>query len=223
MKNYVIIILLLTASQVFSQTNTQQIIQNLKDGALLVRLTTKLNTINAVKDKNPELAERIKQKQQAANLEIINAFTKSFSHCPVYYFYSENSPMIKKKEFKGVLMDSNMNELIEIPNLDNNYLIASFSYTKSDTITYYMNDYLGRNSETLNLERKEQRGHTGMSTGVDALVLFSPELIALQAPYPHYKRTFEHLPIINRSRANTVEGLQLKIEKYLHKVSLRNK
>jgi len=215
MKIYLIILLLFVSPTIFSQSTTEQIFRNLHNGAILVRLSTKSNTINAVKKKDSLLAKRIQKEQANRNKDIINAFTNNFTLCPVYYFYSEDSKKIRDKEFAGVLYDANMNLLTQIPKLDANYLIATFSYTKVDTTTYYTVSYLSTNPDTRMIEWKEQRGNSSIEGGVDALVLFSPELIALQKPYPHYVRTFERLLFLERSRAQTVEIMQYKIMKYL--------
>lgn len=66
----------------------------LKNGALLVRMQTKENSIKALRDGgNLEQANQVETKQQAFNKEVIAAFRSEFKFCPVYFFpshYSEN-------------------------------------------------------------------------------------------------------------------------------------
>ncbi len=228
MKHIIILILTILNLSITAQIRMDTIFSNLKSGAILVRLQTKSNTINALKDKKPEMADYIKKKQEFINLGIINAF-RGFSYCEVYYFYSYDSKAIKEKRFAGSLMDENLQHITEIPKLTNNYLIAEFGETNEDTAKIKLhklssydfysppNSRLERNDETGNIEyNNTYYSSTGMEGGVDALVLLSPEFVQIQNPYPHYVRTFERLPFIARSYARTVELLQYKIEKYLN-------
>ncbi len=166
--------------------------KNLETGALLVRLKTNEKTILALEKKNKQMAEIIRQKTQTDNNEIVKAFNE-FKYCKVYFFYSNNSIHIKKGNFDGVLLDSSLTPVNPTPKLDNNYFIAEFSYTRPDT-TVLTNGY-----------------STSMESGVDALILMSPQFVQLQAPYPHYVRTYERLPIIKRSRKKTVMRLESKL------------
>ena len=62
-------------------------INQLKDGALLVRLKTKKNTISALrKIGKSKLADEIEKKQSEYNLNIITAFKTNFDFCPTYFF-----------------------------------------------------------------------------------------------------------------------------------------
>ena len=130
----------------------------------------------------------------------------------------------------GLLMggvDFANKEFIDTINLSDNYLIAEFGETNEDTTKIKLRktksyDFYGHPNERL--ERNDETGYieyvdyyyssTGMEGGVDALVLLSPEFIQIQRPYPHYVRTFERLPFINRSYEETVLRLQHKIVKY---------
>ena len=59
-------------------------INQLKNGALIVRLKTIKNTIAALKkNENFEQALNIELKQKEFNLSIISAFRRNFNFCPI--------------------------------------------------------------------------------------------------------------------------------------------
>ena len=177
-------------------------------------------------DSNIKLLNKIVAEREYKHKIIIESFSNNFSFCPVYYFYSNDSREIKNKNFKGHIFNANK-EFIDTINLSDNYLIAEFGETNEDTAKIKLRktksyDFYGHPNERL--ERNDETGYieyvdyyyssTGMEGGVDALVLLSPEFIQIQRPYPHYVRTFERLPFINRSYEETVLRLQHKIVKY---------
>lgn len=218
MRNLFTALLIIVSSSIFSQNNTEQLFKNLHNGAILVRLTSNSNTLKALKGKDDVLAAKIVKQRDEKNREIIDAFASQLTLCPVYYFYSDDTKAIVEKNFEGVLLDSDLNRVNEFPALNSNYLVASFSGThENKEIEEYENvRYSDRNSEgKLYVDDVKVQQSTDMEGGVDALVLYSPEIVELQSPYPHYVRTFERLPFIKRSKEKTVERLQYKIEKYL--------
>ncbi|MBI9067203.1 MAG: hypothetical protein JEZ09_07920 [Salinivirgaceae bacterium] len=204
----------------FSQTDPNEIFRNLKEGAILVRLRTNENVLKAVKGKN-KLEEKVKRHILIQNQGIIDAFSLKFTYCKVFYFYSNATGKIKDKEFAEVLYDKNLNKVVEIPKLDNNYLISTFQGTKIDTMDYWMwyeyrHQYYENNGQYSDTSGLSTYYGSPSMHSIDALILYSPDLIPLQDPYPHYVRTFERIPFIKRSRERSVELLQYKIEKYIN-------
>lgn len=101
----------------FSQAPENEItpeehIQQLHSGTLLVRLKTKQNAILLLEARGmKEDADLIWQEQRKKNEEIVKAFTFIFDFCPVYFFYDENSGLVKDGQYEGVLMNANFDTL----------------------------------------------------------------------------------------------------------------
>jgi hypothetical protein len=104
----------------------------LRKGALLVRLNTA--------DKQLELLEKmglddkyveVESEQQKQNESITSAFSTLMKFTEkVYYFYSDNTPLVVNGEFKGVLMDKDL-KLISLDKFDEFFLIADFNRTEN--------------------------------------------------------------------------------------------
>ena len=73
------------ASNAKAKIVAKQQINDLHNGALLVRLKTGQNTIDTDKIRQTDLQKK-KQKINEENLRIINAFKSEFNFCPVYFF-----------------------------------------------------------------------------------------------------------------------------------------
>ena len=88
--------------KLIKQTARQQINQ-LKEGAILVRLMTKKNSILALRySGREEQADRIECEQIEFNKRVICAFKKNFSFCKVYFFFNDNSLIVKDKKFNNI-------------------------------------------------------------------------------------------------------------------------
>jgi hypothetical protein len=105
-------------------------IKTLKTGALLIRLKTSENIINGLIQRGKkEEAEKIKHEQQKENREIAEAFKSNFAFCKVYFFNSNNSIALKNGNFKGILINVDME--VDSSFSGNNYIIGE--YGKSET------------------------------------------------------------------------------------------
>ncbi len=176
-------------------------------------------------ERRKRLITKIKTNRNKYNQSVVDAF-QSFSFCNIYFFYATDSRKILNQVFEGNLLDKNLNISDSLPNLNNNYLIAEFGATTKDTTTIMMhkgelssfpgnpNKYIERDSDGKIYYKYYEYSSTSMEGGVDALVLFSPDFVQLQAPYPHYVRTFENLLFLERNKSKTVLRLQYKIEQY---------
>lgn len=208
----VLIILVVVAFGSYAQNDPNVIFKALNEGAILVRLKTKVNLINGLEGKNAEMAARIKAEQQKENEAIVDAFNSVFHYCEVYYFYSDNSRNIKNKQFKGALLDEKLNVIKNIPELNENYLIAEFSQTQGDSINQETQVHTyNENNELVNTQDTVSTYYTGY--GFDALVLLTPNMQMLQDPYPHFVR--KGVIIKSRSYAEMIAKMQDKIVTYM--------
>lgn len=216
-KHLILGLSLFLTSVLCAQTKNDTIFKNLHNGAILVRLRSNNILLKSLEQKNDTiLLNKIIKERDKKNKEIIEAFS-SFTYCPVYFFYSENSRKLANKEFDNYLLDKELKPIDNIPNLDNNYLIATFDAVREDTSwSNYSNysTYVLQNNETGNLERRHLWNHASVS-GIDALVLFNPDFQFLQEPYPHYVRTYENLLFNFRSKTDVINILQNEIAMYV--------
>ncbi len=105
-------------------------IQDLKQSALLVRLSTSENQLELLrKMKNMDRYHEVKKAQEEENQKIIAAFTAEFNFAPkVYFFASSNSDKIKAGDLSQVLLNKNLAVIDTFP--FKTYYIAEFSNTE---------------------------------------------------------------------------------------------
>lgn len=169
-------------------------INELKDGALLVRLKTKKNSIAALQKigKN-EAAEKLELKQAAYNLNIVTSFKKYFTFCPTYFFYSDYSTNIKEREFDKVLF---LNEKLQadssIKFVYKTFLTADFGTIEQDTVKYFANYSMEQDKNLGTQKVKTYNG--GPDFGFDALIIRNDKFIQLRDPFPYFERTRDPMP-----------------------------
>ncbi len=112
-------------------------IKILKQGALFVRLKTSDLAINGLKKKGKEKeGEEVKAKQEVENKAIAAAFKSEFTFCPVYFFYSGNSILIKEGNCQGVLFDSDLKSVSAANCSD--FLIGEFDESETTHIDAFI-------------------------------------------------------------------------------------
>lgn len=68
-----------------------EFIQNLKKGALIVRLRINSKKVEAYRSVgNEELALKLEAQQKENNLNMLLAFKNNFTFCPVYFIYAND-------------------------------------------------------------------------------------------------------------------------------------
>lgn len=138
-------------------------ISELKNGVLLVRLSTSTAQINALKSRGrTEEADKIGAKQRQVNREIVDAFRSKFDFCRVEFFYSFNSQKVREGNLKGVFLDEKLN--------------TDSTITVDPRSAIYTAEF----------------GTTGESStgGINfaALVIMDRKMETLQKPFPYYTR-----------------------------------
>jgi len=79
-------------------------IKHLNGSVLLVRLKTGKSTIDAMQKAGKTKMAANRQKQvDEENKRIIKAFKDEFDFCPVYFFYSDDSHLLKDKNFESIV------------------------------------------------------------------------------------------------------------------------
>jgi len=188
-------------------------IKDLNEGILFVRLMTRENTINALRNAGQdEQAIAIIESQQELNLEVTKAYIDHFDFCPVLFFYSSCSESIKNREFAGCLMDAHLNPLAEadIPDIDK-FFIAEFSKVEPSDEKYFTHYSLEETQDGKEI-RKNYGGDTEI--GAAALIIRDSEFAQLQDPFPFHVRTREGTPW-KRSKAKTVGLMNKELHNFL--------
>ncbi|MBA3901462.1 MAG: hypothetical protein H0X62_14860 [Bacteroidetes bacterium] len=104
----------------------QQHLRNLKNGAIFIRLPTSQNKIKAYLDAGQQKkAEKTARSQQLENIKLYLAFKSAYDFSEVYFFYNLSSKAIQSGNFKGHLLNENLEPDPEI-NYAGPYYIAEF-------------------------------------------------------------------------------------------------
>lgn len=150
-------------------------INQLKEGALIVRLRTNQTLINALKKQgNEELALQKEVEQLAINRNTLFAYKHQFSFCKVYFIYSNNSDELLSTKPSGIFLDSNLviDPLITLN--EKFYLIAERDYAYNSSIGFVKEDSAKYVSETGNPVKEM------------AVVIKNKYGHQLKAPFPYY-------------------------------------
>jgi len=183
-------------------------ITQLRKGVLLVRLSQKNNTINAMrKAGKTELADKTVHDNWLRNKEIIAAFRGYFDFCPVYFFYSEYSTSVSKNLLTNVVfLNENLEADSSIKVSNSIIYVAEFASTESDTKHYAKSEYFDEGE-------KKSTNYGGSELTFTALIIKDQKFKQLRKPFPYYVREFKELPI-ERSVKNTVIKMDQKLSQF---------
>ena len=102
-------------------------IDNLKDGALLVRLKTRSKSLKAYEKAGAHsLVKKMKKTQNAENQLIIDLFNEHFNFCPVYFFYTDDTELLLADQQEGIFLNDNLKKDKNIVLDKDFFLIAEF-------------------------------------------------------------------------------------------------
>lgn len=95
--------------------------------AILVMLFTENNRREALV-KAGRLADTpiLRMDATAVRENMVSDFSRNFDYCPVYYFMDEHLKAVLARKFNGVLLDSTMRPVRNVPINDTNYLIVYY-------------------------------------------------------------------------------------------------
>jgi hypothetical protein len=159
----------------------------LKNGALLVRLKTKENSVNALNEIGDSIsANRIIENQRSLNKKIISAFRKNYTFSPVFFFYSNFSDTVRNHKLNEVVFLND--ELIPDTNINPGtlqFLTSELGNLSQDTAAYISGSYLAHTDEGL---KRNESYYGGTDTKIKALVIMSDQFIQLSDPFPYYSK-----------------------------------
>ncbi|MDO9000585.1 MAG: hypothetical protein Q7W45_12520 [Bacteroidota bacterium] len=150
-------------------------INQLKEGAIVVRLKTNQKLIEALrKQGNESLAIEKEAEQFAIDKNTLDAYRKQLTFCKVYFMYSYSSDSLLQGAKTGIFLDSN---LIVDPLITMNekfYLIAERDYAYNSSIGFVKEDSAKFVSEHGNPVKEM------------AVVVKNKYSHQLKAPFPYY-------------------------------------
>lgn len=164
-------------------------IQQLKKSVLLVRLSEKKNTINAMKKVGKDkLAAKTKHKQREKNKKIIAAFLSNFDFCPVYFFFSDDSKYIRNKQLDSVIfLNENLEHDTSIKVNTRTFFTAELGVTEPDTTNYSSETYFDKG-------KKSTTYYGAGEISLSALIIKDDQIYQLGKPFPYYVREYAGLP-----------------------------
>ncbi|MBA2408190.1 MAG: hypothetical protein H0V65_09405 [Chitinophagales bacterium] len=147
-------------------------IQNLKKGALIVRLNFKTRAVNALQQMgNAAEADRLTLEQRQENLAMMNAFKNGFKFCPVYFISMDSTIAFQKDEHGSYFLNEDLKVDSSIRMKEEFFLFAEYGML-----------------ETSLSADKTQPGQESVRRGLmaDALILRDKNLKLLPDPFPFY-------------------------------------
>ena len=194
-----------------SKIASEQQIKELHNGALLVRLRTRSNSINALRKAGKDwAADKIAERQALRNYEIVQAFRNHFDFCPVYFFFSSDSRSVAEQQFGEVhFLNDTLGHDPSISFDGGAYLTAEFANIEQDTMQRFSH------YSTSTADNRSARYYGGPNFGFGALIIKSKQFAQLRDPFPYYVRTYDSLPI-KRSVDTVVKVMNQKLHRYHH-------
>lgn len=116
-------------------------IQNLKFGALVVRLQSNQLKIEACKRTgNHQLAKKIIAETQFYNKTVVKAYLKYYDFSKVYFIYAQSSDSLLKGLRTGIFLDTTLQVNPKIEIVENYYIIAEKDYVYNSSIGFVKED-----------------------------------------------------------------------------------
>lgn len=184
-------------------------IKNLKEGFLLVRLQTRYNSLETIRERGmEEKADQMAAELKAENDQIIQAFQDEYDFSPVYFFNSEDSKHILQGNYDEVTFFDYDRDSVKLDLSSDNFLTAEFGNVQPDTARYKGSDVLRKGEDGLNRE-PTYGGSTDFGFG--ALIIMSNQFIQLPDPFPSSVRTFDTIFFLRRDPRKVVKRMNEKL------------
>jgi hypothetical protein len=150
-------------------------INELKNGALVVRLHNNKNLIESLKKMGKaDLAAQKELEMMAINKNILMAFTRYYNFSKVYFFFSSSSDTLLKGTRSGIFLDTNLVVDPKIEMKEKYYLLAEHDDVYNSSIGFVPED-------TANLVKE-----TGNPSKEAAIVIKNKYGHQLKDPFPFY-------------------------------------
>ncbi|MDG2247360.1 MAG: hypothetical protein P8L71_13480 [Flavobacteriales bacterium] len=166
-------------------------IQELKTGALLVRLPENQIAINLALEKGfVKRAENIQKELDLKNYQVAKAFQHNYTFSEVYFFKASDTEHVKNQQWDSITY-------------------YNYDLEPSPPIMRFEGGKPHFTAELTLLRADTTHGNVegnGDDPMFEALIIKSPDFIQLHKPFPYYVRTWSSLPI-RRKTTKVVELL----------------
>ena len=143
----------------------------LKDGVLLVRLSTNKGKIERLKElRKSGAAKKEKARVYQFHEDILRAFNTHFTFCPVYFYYSDASKEVQAGRFDGHLFDAKKQPVSDLSVPKENRYFGEFGFVHQQELTS------AENGEVVKIAG---------TSGQKAFVIRTHEGIQPQKPFPY--------------------------------------
>jgi hypothetical protein len=142
-------------------------INQLKEGALVIKLKANTLVINALKKQgNMRLAERTRLETAGMNTNIMRAFKNNYTFSKIYFIYGSTVDSLLNGKRDGVFLDTSLNVDAKIVMNEKFYLIAeidrlynsSIGFVREDSARFVKENGSSNNAETF-IVIKNKFGH----------------------------------------------------------------
>lgn len=197
---------LLTSQKIFCQSDLDAAtaIRQLKDGVLLVRLTSGDSRIRALQQAGrSRQAEAVRQQVADQNRIILQAFRQEFTFCPVWFFYGESITRLQQGEQSGFFLNDSLQPDNKLHLNDRFFLIAA----------------LGR---AVHYESADRRQEPPPQPGLfgESLVVYDRQMRQLRPPFPYAAREDFLSYLLGDDWPKKVRSLDRRFKAYYQSVLL---
>lgn len=200
MRIIVVIFLVFYSCNVLSgqEKNATQHIQELRNGMLLVRLKSGTQRKMVLEQRGMfEKAKAVVEQQTQENQNLIMAFARHFSFCPVYFFYSDRNHFVTNGILDSVIFFNAALQEVSIPNASHTpYKIAGIGMKENEDAAY----------------------NSGNS--LDGLIIYDEKGKQLKSPFPFFHRTFSSHPKW-KALSSAVGSLNRKLSDFEKKLTVK--
>ncbi len=207
---------LFTVTSTWSQTKddraelAKQTITQLKDGALLIRLSSKSQTLELLRERGyPKRADHIEKVQAEKNKEIVKAYS-TIGFTKVYFFYSEHSENVRNGNLEGILLDTALNKVTGA-NIKHYVVGATGPLPKN----YEYKESNDDNTPANVTEKKTYGGGSNLS--ILSFYLMDKNFDLLPDPFPNHQR-YHPVILTTLTHEEVAEKIDEKLVKYYEKV-----
>ena len=199
------------------QISTQQIkfdarqdIENLREGALLVRLLMRTETINRLKKLGKEdEASAIEREQMKRNLEYAAAFKKGYDFSALYFFKSDDSQLIRDGKLDEIIfLNANLEPDETIKVKEKHVFTAEFGNIKQNKDREHSGYILEKDSTGV-VKKKTYYGPPNF--GFPAIVIMNDQFKQLEKPFPYYMRYSDGFSFYRPTPLGAVKKLNTKL------------
>lgn len=184
-------------------------INQLKNGALCVRLHTNKNLIDGLKKMGKaDLAAQKEQEMMAINKNIVMAFTRYYNFSKVYFFFSNHSDTLLKGARSGIFLDTNLVVDPKIEMKETFYLLAEKDDAYNSSIGFVKEEDAKLTKETGNASKEA------------AMVIKNKYGHQLKDPFPFYvlnKSTITGTPVVKVMIGGVIVPVQVEKKQRLER------